>query len=555
MKKFLLSVAMIMSALSSFAGDEPFGYSLSQESLNALTTKIVSAYDNDVLMEEAERNDKMGMMSLYGKLSRMDISSMDAGTWSNLPNGDRVWQLRFKSPNAMGVGVCFNNFYLPEGATISLYNADRTQFDGPYTSEENESHGYFRTGEVFGDEAILEYYEPAGVTSSPRLGILGFGHFFRFIDTPIANRGSSEPCEVDVNCPEGSTFVNQRQSVVRLSLASSQGFGLCTGSIVNNLAYDCRKFVLTAFHCTVDSDAADLLLSSIRFNYQRSGCGTGSASATQQKTGLLPIADSNDNGGATGSDFALLEMEDDIPSGYNVYYAGWNAEAVTPTTGELGWKVVCIHHPSGDVKKISTSNNVVSATWQANNHHWKVRWMETETNWGVTEGGSSGSPIYNNKYQIVGTLTGGGSFCDAPTAEDFYGKMDKHWNGNPNAANQDLQDWLDPNDTNVLSCEGAYPGTGALPCQPPLGVEELLNFNDVSIYPSPASDFIQIKCEKYRDIREVRIYNAAGALVQTLRLTDLTTELNVQNLPVGMYYLTLQHQEGATLTQKLNVIR
>ena len=555
MKKFLLSVAVIMSYLSSIAGDEPFGYSLSKESLDQLTTKVVSAYDNEILMSEAERNDKMGLMSLYGKLSRMDISAMDAGTWSNLPNGDRVWQLRFKSPGAMGVGVCFNNFYLPEGATISLYNADRTQFDGPYTSEENESHGYFRTGEVFGQEAILEYYEPAGVTSSPRLGILGFGHFFRFIDSPIVNRGGSEPCQVDVNCPEGSTFTNQRQSVVRLSLAADGGFGLFTVSIVNNLAYDCRKFVLTAMHCTIDSNDADLLLSSIRFNYQRSGCGTGSASATQQKTGLFLIADSNDGGGDSGSDFALLEMEDEIPAAYNVYYAGWNAEATTPTTGELGWKVIGIHHPSGDVKKISASNNVVSGTWGASNNHWRVRWMETETNWGVTEGGSSGSPIYNNKYQIVGTLTGGGSLCASPTLEDFYGKMDKHWNGNPNAANQDLQDWLDPSDTNVLTCEGAYPGSGALPCQPALGVEELLSFNDVSIFPSPASDFVQIKCEKYREIREVRIYNAAGALVNTIRLQGMNTQLDVQDLPVGMYYVTLQHIEGATVTQKLNVIR
>jgi len=549
MKKFLLSAAVILSSLCSVASDEPFGYSLSKESLDGLTTKTVSAYDNDVLMQEAERNDKMGMMSLYGKLSRMNISAMDAGTWSNLPNGDRVWQLRFKSPGAMGVGVCFNNFYLPEGATISLYNADRTQFDGPYTSEENESHGYFRTGEVFGEEAIIEYYEPAGVTSSPRLGILGFGHFYRFIDTPIANRGSSEPCEVDVNCPEGSTFTNQRQSVVRLSLSSSQGFGLCTGSIVNNLAYDCRKFVLTAMHCTVDSDDADLLLSSIRFNYQRSGCGTGSASATQQKTGLFLIADSNDGGGDTGSDFTLLEMEDTPPTNYNVYYAGWDSSTNTPAD------VVCIHHPAGDVKKISTATNIVSGTWGAPGYHWRVTWMETETNHGVTEGGSSGSPIFNNFKRIVGQLTGGASYCDSPTAPDFFGKMDKNWDDNPNSATQKLKEWLDPNDTGELFLDGAYldATNTTQPCMPLSIQEHDLVFSDVSIFPSIADEVLNIQCSDFRRMKEYRLFNAQGSFVLASPIRIEREELGCANLAPGVYFITFISESGAHLTQKFVV--
>jgi len=549
MKKFLLSAAVILSSLCSVASDEPFGYSLSKESLDGLTTKTVSAYDNDVLMQEAERNDKMGMMSLYGKLSRMNISAMDAGTWSNLPNGDRVWQLRFKSPGAMGVGVCFNNFYLPEGATISLYNADRTQFDGPYTSEENESHGYFRTGEVFGEEAIIEYYEPAGVTSSPRLGILGFGHFYRFIDTPIANRGSSEPCEVDVNCPEGSTFTNQRQSVVRLSLSSSQGFGLCTGSIVNNLAYDCRKFVLTAMHCTVDSDDADLLLSSIRSNYQRSGCGTGSASATQQKTGLFLIADSNDGGGNTGSDFLLLEMEDTPPTNYNVYYAGWDSSTNTPAD------VVCIHHPAGDVKKISTATNIVSGTWGAPGYHWRVTWMETETNHGVTEGGSSGSPIFNNFKRIVGQLTGGASYCDSPTAPDFFGKMDKNWDNNPNSATQKLKEWLDPNDTGELFLDGAYldATNTTQPCMPLSIQEHDLVFSDVRIFPSIADEVLNIQCTDFRRMKEYRVFNAQGAWVTTSAIRNEREELTCENLAPGVYFITFIAENGSHLTQKFVV--
>jgi hypothetical protein len=57
------------------------------------------------------------------------------------------------------------------------------------------------------------------------------------------------------------------------------------------------------------------------------------------------LADSNDGGGATGSDFLLVELEDEIPSGWNPYFNGWNAENIAASGG------VSIHHPSGDSKK------------------------------------------------------------------------------------------------------------------------------------------------------------------------------------------------------------
>ena len=64
------------------------------------------------------------------------------------------------------------------------------------------------------------------------------------------------------------------------------------------------------------------------------------------------------------SDFGLVELNSVPPVSYDVFYAGWR------NTGAVSTTAVCIHHPSGDVKKISfdddplqnSSQNGVSTT-------------------------------------------------------------------------------------------------------------------------------------------------------------------------------------------------
>ncbi|MCX8486452.1 MAG: hypothetical protein ORN53_04615, partial [Crocinitomicaceae bacterium] len=104
---------------------------------------------------------------------------------------------------------------------------------------------------------------------------------------------------------------------------------------------------------------------------------------------------------------------------FNAYWNGWNANTAA-TTGGAG-----IHHPAGDIKKISTfTGNTVSTQWgTATGSHWRVTWTSNTNGYGVTEGGSSGSPLFNSSQgYVIGTLTGGGSFCTAQTAPDQYGK-------------------------------------------------------------------------------------------------------------------------------------
>mgnify|MGYP000502627315 CR=1 FL=1 len=48
---------------------------------------------------------------------------------------------------------------------------------------------------------------------------------------------------------------------------------------------------------------------------------------------------------------------------------------------------------------------------------------QTANGHAVTEGGSSGSPLFNQNKQIVGTLSGGSSSCEKPNGAQKYVKI------------------------------------------------------------------------------------------------------------------------------------
>ena len=68
-----------------------------------------------------------------------------------------------------------------------------------------------------------------------------------------------------------------------------------------------------------------------------------------------------------------------------------------------------------------------------------IPWMSVPTfQYGITEGGSSGSGIFNSGDQNIGVLSGGLSSCEFPVLE-FYGKL------HSNYSNADIKNVLNPN--------------------------------------------------------------------------------------------------------------
>ena len=73
---------------------------------------------------------------------------------------------------------------------------------------------------------------------------------------------------------------------------------------------------------------------------------------------------------------------------------------------------------------------------------------------GGSEGGSSGSPVFNDRFQIVGVLTGGAGECGEGWP-DLYGKFYYGWNWEMQP-NRRMIDWLDPDYSGNLVIDGTY---------------------------------------------------------------------------------------------------
>lgn len=287
--------------------------------------------------------------------------------------------------------------------------------------------------------------------------------------------------------------------MARLYVVEGTQAGWCSGTLINNTAADCKPYFLTALHCGVNSTTANMTQWKFYFGYEAPTCTnptTGGSLASHFITGCLRIADSGDGGGNSGSDFLLVKMgtasnEANVitqlkSTAFNAYWNGWNANAAATTGG------ASIHHPAGDIKKISTfTGNTVSTQWgTASGSHWRVTWTSNANGYGVTEGGSSGSPLFNSSQgYVIGTLTGGGSFCTSQTAPDQYGKMAFHWTNNGTTTNRQLKPWLDPTNSGLLVLAGSSD-----PCSVVVPTAPIANFaaNQTNVTPATTVQFTDL---------------------------------------------------------------
>jgi hypothetical protein len=87
------------------------------------------------------------------------------------------------------------------------------------------------------------------------------------------------------------------------------------------------------------------------------------------------------------------------------------------------------------------------------NSTWTVEWDRNTT----TEGGSSGSPLFDQNHRIIGQLWGGGASCSNLSSPDYYGRVRSSWEpANSNSTNQ-LKFWLDPNNSGAEFIDGFDP--------------------------------------------------------------------------------------------------
>ncbi|MBL7808964.1 MAG: hypothetical protein JNN28_14175 [Saprospiraceae bacterium] len=383
-----------------------------------------------------------------------DISLKNAGVWRQLPNGDRVWMCAVRSVDALGLTLIFDEFRLPPGARFYAYGANQ-QIHGAYTAQSCLPSGKFLIGVVAGETAFLELLEPASVTGQSKIST----HRVDVAYDKNALHGAEDfgqglPCNVNINCPTGAGWQTEKKGIARILMVFSNGEGWCSGSLIANTSNTYDPYFLTAHHCQLIGNNPDFDLWRFDFDYESTNCNNPVVEPIPRSVlGSERISYRNE------TDFLLLKINP-IPANYNIYFNGWNRDnnltSIPPHS-------VYIHHPAGDIKKISVDTQqavIFSGTlnWggvfgiSPANTHWK-----TVTDIGVFQPGSSGSPLLDVNKRIMGQLHGGstamGDSCKVTGA--YFGRFNQSWNQGTTPESR-LKEWLDPTNSGAVTQTG-YP--------------------------------------------------------------------------------------------------
>ena len=457
MKKTLL-ILLLCSSFAVFAQvtneGQPLSWKYQLQKKQTIQAVTLPSFDLKAIQEEDKINDKLRAKPWrFGYKHTVDYGLDNSGKWSELPNGDRVWRILFKSKGALSLNFIFDDYMMPEGGKVYLYSDDRSDLLGAYTDIQNQKSGMLGTWLVKGDKVWIEYFEPKNVKGQGRLHIANATHGYRNHETYRKTLGQSGDCNHDVDCPIGVDWEQHKDNNKKsVALILNNGSDWCSGALINNTNNDQAPYLLTANHCIDGQNPANW---AFRFGWISPNPVCAATTASTNGPTNMTISGATVKANNANSDFALLELNSAIPAAWNRVWAGWDRTDNFPTF------TVGIHHPSGDIMKICRDNEAPAKVAQNAGgsspvaQTWDITAAGGGWDLGVTEGGSSGSPLFNENGQIVGQLFGGGAACSGTNdnnQHDFYGRFGVSWAAGGSATNQ-LKDWLDPAGTNPTSLE------------------------------------------------------------------------------------------------------
>lgn len=497
----VLSCAALCAVLSTEAqisfGGQPLG--LARVQLPEALVAVMPQVDAAALMAEDEARIQAGIKGPYrfGFNHTTDLSLENSGIWTELANGDRIWRIAIECPAAYSINFEFHEYVVPAGAEVFAYN-EVGEVLGAFTAESNPGRTELGVTQLAGDRITIEYVEPAAVRGQGRLRIGQVTHAYRDIMGLTKGLGDSGSCNNNVICPVGDPWRAQIRSVAMITVGGS---GLCTGQLINNCNNDGIPYFLTANHCLGGSNTWVF-----RFNWNSPSCAQNQNGPTNQTvSGSQLLANSG------GSDVALLRLNTTPPANYNVFYTGWDKSGTAPTAS------TAIHHPSGDVKKISFDNNAAVSGTMSGAQCWRI------LNWedGTTEGGSSGSGLWNQNGLLIGQLFGGQASC-SNNVNDYYGKFSVSY--------PLLEQWLG-------SCGNTLQGYPQV-----VGIEEASNQGRIQLFPNPTNGTftVELPATMAKGGR-ILVHDALGQLVveQNLAAGMERSVFDLSGRSEGLYFVSV----------------
>jgi hypothetical protein len=382
----------------------------------------------------------------------INLDPADYGIWKEFKEcNTKVLLLALKADKAVSMNFILENYELLPGVRLFFYNQPQKQILGAFTSRNNKASKVLPVSLIYGDKIYVELQVPIhwkeyGSFTISRVGVETTTLYSTLKSPTDRWFNGSQSCQYNVNCNSNTNIQAHKNAVVRILFNAT---GRCTGTLLSNLEYNETPYVLTAAHCFNTEYIANRAVFS--FNYESPSCENIDG-PERSISGATVVAAGHHGDVLDSLDFLLLKLSENIPIEYEPYYSGWDATGVAPDS------TFTIHHPVGDIKKLSYDYDMPITASSGSGFNDGTHWLVKDYDKGSSEVGSSGAGLVNTKNRLIGTLTGGGSPC-SPIINDVYQKF-SHSYSDYNDPSSQLKAWLDPQNTGQLVCNGS--GLGAI---------------------------------------------------------------------------------------------
>lgn len=357
--------------------------------------------------------------------------------------GARVAKLRVASPGAAALRVALRVGASATPVTLRFAgSADESHVLGPVRLGGPLGATEYWTPVTAGDSQLIEVVAE-GEAAPPVIVAEQVSHLVSGPDSRfakgVADIGRSGSCNIDLACVASPSraLLDAARGVVHMVFTKRTGLTTyCTGNLLNDTDTGTQiPYLYGANHCFEASSApfntpAQMQTVANTLNtyyfFDAVACRSAQVPSFVQRFGGAAFLYNN-----VSQDVLFLRLNDNPPAG--AVLLGWNPNAL-----EAGAAVTVLHHPQGDLKKISTGtyggNEVLASPLNASTGFQRVIY-----NTGTTEGGSSGGGLFTfdgSQYLLRGGLWGGGASCSSPTEPDFHSRFD--------IAYANLRAWLQP---------------------------------------------------------------------------------------------------------------
>jgi lysyl endopeptidase len=348
--------------------------------------------------------------------------------WQALSDGSLAARVAVTSPTAAGVRL---HIGLSGVAGVIAARFKSTQDSGRVyfadTGALTGTAGYW-SPVLEGETAIVEFSLPPGAVPQGDLTVQSVGHLLITAATAktLQDIGHADACEHDVACVQDPlSSLHRAASSVAETVVSDGGFIiLCTATLLNTVPQTGIPYLMTAYHCydedhvRTEQEVQDIAGSMTTWwFFDATACGSNVPGPYQQVAGGATLVYRGPE-----IDFVLFRLNTSPPAG--AWFSAWDATPVPSGTSAL-----VLHHPEGDLKKLSSGNTLGYTTFNGLGSY-----IEMGYGYGSTEAGSSGSPLLTcsavasggncNDYAVRGALLGGIAACDDPSGTDAYSRLD-----------------------------------------------------------------------------------------------------------------------------------